>query len=425
MPDSESHNSPDPYRLVEHLFRTKSGELVARLSRIVGVRRLELVEDVVQEALLSALRHWSFYGIPENPVGWLFTAARNRALDRFRHEKIADEKTDEITAEIIAALPEQPETGYASEIADSQLRLMFALCDSSLSAESQAALILKTLGGLSVPEIARAFLAKESTIAQRLVRARHTLAETHLALDPPLEQLAARLDTVLQVIYLFFNEGYNSYQGENLVRYELVNEALRFARLLAEHPLGQQPEAYALLSLLALQASRLPSRVDPEGNLVLLADQDREKWDRTLIAEGFHYLQLAAVGEAVTGFHLEAGIAACHAMAPDYASTNWSQILEYYDALVMLNNSPVVALNRAVALAMVEGPSAGLAALDALVGDAHLQRYYLYHATRGELLVRLHMFDRARSAYTAALDLTSSEPERRFLQKQIEACHQA
>ena len=404
------------------MFRTKAGELTARLSRIVGVGRLDLAEDVVQEALLSALRHWSYHGIPENPVGWLFTAARNRALDRFRHDKTVGDKSEEIAREIAAALPEQPETGFASEIADSQLRLMFALCDPSLSPESQSTLILKTLGGFSVPEIARAFLAKESTIAQRLVRAKHTLTQNAVSLDPPIDQLEERLGTVLQVIYLLFNEGYSAYQGENLIRYELINEAFLFARLLVGHRLGQRPEAYALLSLLALQASRLPARVDSDNNLVLLADQERTKWDHKLIAEGFHYLQLAAVGETVTGFHLEAGIAACHAAAPDYDATNWDRILEYYDALVSLNNSPVIALNRAVAVAMVEGASAGLAALDELIGNAHLQRYYLYHATRGELLIRLKQFDSARDAFAAALELTSSEPERRFMRKKIDAC---
>lgn len=418
----QPHNAPEAHKLVEHLFRTKAGELTARLCRIVGVGRMELVEDVVQEALLSALKHWSYHGIPENPVGWLFTAARNRALDRFRHEKLASDKAKLIAREIEAALPERPEAGFAAELGDSQLRLMFALCDPSLSPESQASLILKTLGGFSVPEIARAFLAKESTIAQRLVRAKHTLVEAEVSLDQPVDLLEERLATVLQVIYLLFNEGYNAYRGENLIRYELVNEALRFARLLVGHPLGRRTEAYALLTLLALQASRLPARVDANNNLVLLARQDRGKWDRKLIAEGFHYLQLAAVGETVTGYHLEAGIAACHAMAPDYVSTNWRQILEYYDALITIDNSPVILLNRAVALSMVDGATAGLSALEALISDPRLQRYYLYHAARGDLLVRLQKFEPARAAYETALTLTSSEPERRFLQGQILAC---
>ena len=417
-----NRSTGDPAALVDHLFRTKSGELVARLTSIFGLRRLDLAEDVVQEALLSALKHWSYYGIPESPVGWLITAARNKALDHLRREKTFAQKTEDIAEAIRTALPEKPESGFAHEIADSQLRLMFVLCDPSLTPASQQALILKTLGGFSVAEIARAFLAKEPTIAQRLVRARKTLADQQISFEIPADQLDSRLETVLQVIYLLFNEGYNAYEGDNLVRFELVNEALRYCSLLVNHPLGEKPKCFALMSLLSLQASRLPSRVDAESNLVLLADQDRTKWDQRLIAQGFHYLEKAASGEEVTTYHLEAGIAACHAMAKDYDSTDWPQILEYYNRLVDLLDSPVIALNRAVAIAMVDSPQAGLAALDNLADNTHLQQYYLLYATRGELLQRLGQSTAAIESYRTALSLTQSTPERRFLEHRITTC---
>lgn len=421
-PPGSKRSTGDPTALVDHLFRTKSGELVARLTSIFGMGRLDLAEDVVQEALLSALRHWSFYGIPENPVGWLVTAARNKALDHLRREKTFAQKTEDIAEAIRTALPEKPETGFAHEIADSQLRLMFALCDPSLTPASQQALILKTLGGFSVGEIARAFLANEPTIAQRIVRAKKTLAEQQISFEFPPDQLDTRLETILQVIYLLFNEGYNAYEGDNLIRFELVNEALRYCGLLVNHPLGEKPSCYALMSLLSLQASRLPSRVDTEGNLVLLADQDRTKWNQRLIAQGFHYLERAASGDEVTSYHLEAGIAACHAMAKNYESTDWLQILDYYNRLVELLDSPVIALNRAVAKAMVDGPQAGLAALDNLAANPHLKQYYLLYSTRGELLQRLGRTDEAIESYRTALTLTQSTPERRFLEHRITTC---
>jgi RNA polymerase sigma-70 factor (ECF subfamily) len=301
--------------------------------------------------------------------------------------------------------------------------MMFTCCHPCLSREVQVALTLKTLCGLSVPEIAKAFLAEDATIAQRLVRAKRKIRDEKIPFEmPATRELAPRLDAVLEVLYLLFNEGYNAHEGENLVRQDLCAEAIRLTSLLVEHPLGDKPKVHAMLALMLLQASRLPARVDVEGNLLLLAEQDRPRWDGNLIQLGFHHLDKAAQGDELTEYHLQAGIAACHAIAPSYAATNWQQILSYYDELISLTRSPIVALNRAVALAMLNGVDAGIKELENLSNLPAMQSYYLLPATLADFYLQTGERQKAAEYYHQALALASTEPERRFLLRKLKEC---
>jgi RNA polymerase sigma-70 factor (ECF subfamily) len=276
---------------------------------------------------------------------------------------------------------------------------------------------------LSVPEIAKAFLTPETTIAQRLVRAKRKIRDEKIPFEmPATKELSARLDAVLEVLYLLFNEGYNAHEGENLVRQDLCTEAIRLTSLLVEHPVGDQPKVHAMLALMLLQASRLPARVDAEGNLLLLAEQDRTQWDRNLIRLGFHHLDEAAHGDQLTEYHLQAGVAACHAVAPSYAATNWQQILSYYDELISLTRSPIVALNRTVALSMLNGVEAGIKELESLGNLPAIQSYYLLPATLADFYLQKGERQKAAEYYQQALALVSTEPERRFLLRKLKAC---
>jgi RNA polymerase sigma-70 factor (ECF subfamily) len=309
------------------------------------------------------------------------------------------------------------------EFADDQLAMMFACCHPVLPAEARVALTLKSVGGFGVAEIARAFLTSEATIAQRLVRAKRRLVEARATLAVPAPaELPKRLGSVLQVIYLLFNEGYTAHQGEDLVRQDLCAEAIRLGSLLLTRPETAPPKVHALLALMLLQASRLPARQDAEGNLCLLAEQDRSLWDQGLLGAGLHHLERATMGDELTEYHLQAGIAACHASAPSYETTDWRQVLALYDQLVMVAPSPVASLNRAIALAMVEGPETGLQALHALEANPALHSYYLLPATRADLLLRLGRKAEAATGYRDALAHSCTEPERRFLMKQLARC---
>ncbi|MBD3402302.1 sigma-70 family RNA polymerase sigma factor [candidate division GN15 bacterium] len=417
-PTTSDHNSVD--RVVDHLFRHTAGDIVAVLTRIFGIDRLAMVEDVVQDALIAALKNWPYNGIPDNPGGWLITAARNRALDLIRREKSLAEKQPDIARQLYHSLQDTISDRDPHGLADDQLRLMFACCHPSLPADSRVMIVLKLLCGFSVAEIARAFLSSEAAVAQRIVRAKRTLREhDEQFMNLEHKEITSRLDSVLQALYLMFNEGYSVTEGENLVRFDLVGEALRLSAAVAAHEAGARPDVFALIALMSLQAARLPARVDADGNLVLLADQDRARWDRQLIARGMHYLERAADGERVTRYHLEAGIAACHMAAPSYEKTDWEQILAYYELLAQQDSSPVIMLNRAVAVAELRGAERGLEELDRLAGEPKLEGYYLYHATRAELLTRLGQSTNALDSYRTALSLTGSAPERRFLEQRI------
>lgn len=414
------------HKLVAHLFRHKSGQLVSTLTRIFGLEHLGLAEDVVQETLLKALQLWPYRGIPANPGAWLLRTARNHALDILRREAAFRDKQQEILQRMQedSAPHEQNGTAYLpAEIHDDQLRMMFACCHPILPRHSQIALTLKTLCGFSVNEIARAFLCGEKTIAQRLVRAKRAIRQSGVRFDVPAgAELPARLDAVLETLYLLFSEGHNAHFGEDLIRQELCAEAIRLTKLLAEHPAGNQPKVHALLALMCLQASRLPARTDPEGELLLLAEQDRSLWHRELMHQGLRHLAASAAGDELTEFHLQAGIAACHAMASSYEETDWQRILSLYDQLMALNRSPIIALNRAVALSMVHGPKAAIAALRKIADLPSLQSYALLPATFGDLHYQLGEHEVAASYYRRAIKLAGTSPERRFLRKRLLRC---
>ena len=416
-------NDRATHELVDHLFRERAGQMVAWLTRVFGPSHISLAEEVVQDALIKALQGWPFSGIPENPAGWLFQVARNRALDVVRRERAFRDRAGDIALELgrSAEAIQVDDPLNADLLRDDELRMIFLCCHPSLPRDSRVALSLKTVGGFSVQEIGRAFLTADSTIAQRLVRAKRQLR----ALDVPFalptgSALAERLDSVLEVLYLMFNEGYAARTGDDLIRTDLCGEALRLARIVAASPAGT-PTAHALASLLALHAARLPSRIDAAGEVVLLDDQDRSLWDPRLIGLGFRHLEQSAEGSVKTAYHVEPAIAAAHASAPSAAATPWGVILHLYDELLAINPSPLVALNRVVVLWKVSGPQVALREFEVLAQALPLDGYYLLHAVRGRLLAETGQDAGAREAYTRALACPCSEPERRLLRRRLEA----
>jgi RNA polymerase sigma-70 factor (ECF subfamily) len=412
--------------VVEHLFRHEAGKMVATLTRIFGLEHLALAEDVVQEALARALRTWPFHGIPDNPSAWIMRTSRNLALDVVRRQKVFREKEAEIVALIEHPALRPDEVVFAEqEISDDRLRMMFVCCHPSIPAEAQIALALKTLCGFSITEISRAFLSSEAAIAKRLTRAKQKILEARIPFEIPAgEELANRLDGVLKALYLLFNEGYKASVGERLVREEVYEEAIRLANLLVEHPAGNQPKSHALLALMLMNAARSPSRVDDEGNLLRLEEQDRSLWNQQMIATGMFHFGKSAAGKELTEYHLQAGIAACHCAAKDYAATDWAQILMLYDHLQKFDNSPVVALNRSVAVANVRGPAAGLAAVAAIPGRSQLTSYYLLYAVMGDFEFRQGNLSGAAGHFKRASALTELKSERAFLAKRIQVCEE-
>jgi RNA polymerase sigma factor (sigma-70 family) len=411
-------------QLVEHLFRHEAGKMVATLTRIFGIEHWNLAEDVVQEALSRALQTWPYRGVPENPSAWIMRASRNLALDVIRREKTFRSKEAEI-----ASLSERDgsTSGTAvfreNEIADDRLRMMFVCCHPVIPPEAQVALALKTLCGFNVTEISRAFLTTEAAIAKRLTRAKQKIQEARVPFEIPTgDQLSRRLDSVLQSLYLLFNEGYKASSGEKLVREDLCNEAIRLTELLAQHPAGNRPETHALLALMLLNAARLAAREDNQGNLLRLEEQDRRRWDQPMIARGMSHLRESAAGDAVSEYHLQAGIVACHAMAKDYQSTDWTRILSLYDRLMEVDDSPVVALNRAVAMGNVHGPEAGLRAVATIHNSKKLNSYYLLYAVLGEFELRLNHRQAAVEQFRKAFELTETKSERAFLLKRMQEC---
>lgn len=421
-PEVKPPASADISQTVEHLFRHEAGAMVATLTRIFGSEHLQLAEDVVQEALARALQTWPFYGVPKNPAAWIMRASRNLALDVVRREKNFRDKEPEIVR-----LMEQPDAANIAndEIADDRLRMLFVCCHPLIPLEAQVALALKTLGGFSPAEIAKAFLTSEAAIAKRLVRARQRIREARIPFAiPEGEELARRLDSVLQSLYLLFNEGYKASSGDQLVRADVCHEAVRLTRLLARHTAGNQPKTHALLALMLLNTARLATRTDADGNLLRLQEQDRTCWDRAMIAQGMLHLAHSAAGDEISEYHLQAGIASCHCAAPDYAATDWRQILALYDRLVGFDDSPVVALNRAVALAEVQGPQAGIEAVGAIQNLQSLDAYYLLHAVLGEFELRLNHANAAAVHFRRALQLAEIKSEQHFLAHRIRACEQ-
>ncbi len=407
--------------LVEHLFRHSAGRIVSSLARRLGPARLDLAEEAVQDALVRALHTWPYAGVPVEPQAWLFQVAKHRALDLLRRETSWRGKLDIIgAAPLLSAGLEAAEN---DAVGDDELAMMFVCCHPSLPRPARIALTLKTVGGFSVEEIAAAFLAEPATIAQRLVRAKRQIREEGIPIDiPGADEIHGRLESVLDVLYLFFNEGYSAHAGDNLVRTELCGEAIRLAAILTGSPRTDLPPVHALLALMLLQASRLPARVDEAGDLLLLSEQDRDRWDRGLIAEGLRHLDRATSGHSVSAYHVEAAIAACHAVARDEASTDWPYVLRLYGELLALKPSPVVELNRAIALAMVEGPTAGIRAIESIQTHPGFARYYLLPAALAALWLRAGDAKRAADYYRQALTRPCSSPERRFLERQLERC---
>ncbi|MGH7939940.1 MAG: RNA polymerase sigma factor [Limisphaerales bacterium] len=426
MKNSNSTNgeSPQVSNIVEHLFRHESGKMVAILTGIFGPDHLTLAEDVVQEALMSALQTWPFYGVPENPPAWIMRTSRNLALDVVRREKVFQDKEPEIARLMDRNNPVAegvivPE----DEIADDRLRMMFVCCHPLIAPEAQVALALKTLGGFSVTEISRAFLTTEAAIAKRLTRAKQRIREAQIPFEIPAgEELGRRLEGVLQALYFLFNEGYKASSGDKLIREDVCAEAIRLTGLLAEHPAGNLPKTHALLALMLFSAARLPGRLDSEGNLLRLREQDRALWNRPMIARGMHHFSKSAPQAELGEYHLQAGIAACHSVAPDFASTDWRQILSLYDRLTEFDASPVVALNRAVAIAEVNGPRAGIEAIRSIPDLPALKSYYLLHAVLGEFELRLNQANAAAVHFQKSLELAEIESERIFLKKRLGEC---
>ncbi len=410
--------------LVDHLFRHQAGQMIATLVRVFGPRHIDLAEEVVQDALLKALQQWPYRGVPDNPSAWLIQVAKHRALDVLRREKSLAEKSEEI----VRAFASQAEfanrrvVAGGGEALDDTLGMIFMACHPAIPREGRVALTLKTVGGFGVSEIARAFLAREPTVAQRLVRAKRLIRDEGITFElPGVAELSARLDSALEVLYLLFNEGYTAHAGENLVRADLVAEAMRLCSLVIRHPATDRPKCHALLALMMFQAARLPARVGESGELSLLEEQDRSLWDRRLISLGYRHLDRGAEGDEFTEYHLQAAIAACHAATANYELTDWAEIARLYDLLVALNPSPVIALNRAVAIARWRGAEAGIRAIEEIARHPAMQHYYLLPATLGELWRELGDAHKAADFYRRALSHSCSEPERRFLSKRLEA----
>jgi RNA polymerase sigma-70 factor (ECF subfamily) len=408
---------------VERVFRDEQGRAVAGLIRVLG--DFDLAEEAVQDAFVVALERWPRAGIPPNPGGWIVTTARNKAIDRLRRARVLADKEGllrqlvELDAGGTGTMSTRGEGGEESGIVDDRLRLIFTCCHPALAPEARVALTLRTLGGLTTPEIARAFLLPESTLAQRLVRAKRKIRDAGIPYRvPPAHLLAERLDSVLAVLYLVFNEGYAATSEAALVRRELCDEAIRLGRLMAEL-MPDEPEAAGLCALMLLHDARRDTRVDAGGELVLLEDQDRGRWDRARIAEGERILEAAMRRRRPGPYQLQAAIAAVHAGAPTAAATDWAQICALYDALVRMAPSPVVELNRAAAVAMRDGPERGLLLIDGLRHDGRLEGYHLYHAARADLLRRLGRGPEAAIAYTRALGSVTNPTERRFLERRL------
>jgi len=402
--------------------------MVAALTRVFGVHNLALAEDVVQDAFCRALEVWKFRGVPENPSAWLMATAKNRALDILRRQRTARTYAPELGRLLQSEwtlAPVMEELFAPNVIKDDLLRMMFSCCHPRLPEEAQVALVLNILCGFSVTEIAAAFVSTHPAIEKRITRSKKVLAASKRLFDvTAAADFSARLPAVHRALYLLFNEGYHGASPESAVRAELCQEAMRLTALLLEHPLGRTPTTYALAALMCLNAARLPARVDPSGNLSSLFDQDRSRWDQELVAEGLKLLELSATGSELTEYHVEAAIASVHARALRPEDTDWKAIVSLYDTLMTIRPSPIVALNRAIAVAQNEGPERGLEEIGAITGRDRLTEYPFYSAALGELEFRRGQHKTAREHFQAALALARNPMERRFLNQRVSACDQ-
>ncbi len=416
--------APDVHRTIDAVWRIESARLIAGLARMV--RDVGVAEDLAHDALVIALERWPESGVPDNPGAWLMATAKRRAIDLLRRRALLERKHEELGREIDARQEiavTDLEADIDDDVGDDLLRLVFTACHPVLSTEARVALTLRLLGGLTTEEIARAFLVSDSTVAQRIVRARRTLAEEHVPFEVPRgAELAARLSSVLEVIYLVFNEGYSATAGDEWMRPALCEDALRLGRILAGLA-PNEPEVHGLVALMEIQASRSRARVGPSGEPVLLLDQDRSHWDHLLIRRGLAALDRAEkLSDALGPYALQAAIAACHARARTGSETDWARIVALYDALAVLSPSPVVELNRAVAVGMASGPAAALELVDALTAEPSLRTYHLLSSVRGDLLAKLGRFDEARAELERAASLTRNVRERELLLERAAEC---
>jgi RNA polymerase sigma-70 factor (ECF subfamily) len=423
MLQSVAVTAADTHRAIDAVWRIESPRLIAGLTRIV--RDVGLAEDLAQDALVAALEQWPESGVPDNPGAWLMATAKHRAIDRLRRDQRLDRKYEELGRESLVqqeVAMADPETFTTDDVGDDLLRLIFISCHPILAPEARVALTLRLISSLTTEEIARAFLVPVSTIAQRIVRAKRTLTEAHVPFEVPAgSELDTRLASVLQVIYLVFNEGYSATAGDDLLRTGLCDDALRLGRILAGLA-PKEPEVHGLVALMEIQASRSRARVGPTGEIVLLLDQDRGRWDPLLIHRGLAALDRAEQLGALGPYALQASIAACHARARDGADTDWARIVALYDALAQIAPSPVVELNRAVAVAMAFGPSAGIALVDGLASEPSLKGYHFLPSVRGDLLEKLGRLDEAGAEFERAASLTQNARERELLLKRAAAC---
>ena len=412
-----SHQTTE--QVVEHFFRHESGKIISHLTRHFGTAYLEMIEDAVQDALFKAMQVWAFNEVPQNPSGWIMRVAKNRVIDQLRQayhsRKVGMD--DSMTSSLTQLQEEHDEVVLESELKDDQLRLFFACCHPDLSIESQVVVTLKLLGGFSKSEIARALLKKDDAVAKAFTRAKNKLKEANFHPEVPSGQdLESGLNTVLKVLYLMFNEGYKASGGDELVRKDMCYEAIRLCTLLAENPVCDQPRVHALLALMYYQSSRLDARIGEEGQLLTLEFQDRSRWDQKAIAAGSRHLDLAASGDKISEYHLQASLAYCHSLAPSYAETNWEQILSLYNYMMANTPSPIVALNRIVALGKVEGPEAALEDLNQLSEHQLMKSYYLFFAIKAEMLKELGREKEAAANLQQAISLTDNRTEREFLE---------
>jgi RNA polymerase sigma-70 factor (ECF subfamily) len=411
--------------VLDHLFRHESAKMVAILTRIFGIEHLTLAEDVVQEALARAIQTWPFYGVPKNPSAWIMRTSRNLAVDVVRRQTTFRNKEVEIAHLMEHDHPSPDEPVFSEEeIKDDTLRMMFVCCHPQIPADAQAALALKTLCGFGIPDISQAFLSSDDATAKRLTRAKQKIRDSQIPYEIPSgEELTRRLDGVLQTLYLLFNEGYKASSGEQLVRVEVCDEAIRLATLLTEHPAGSQPKTHALLALMLFNAARFSTRTDSEGNLLRLEAQDRTRWDQAMIARGMLHFAQSATGNELTEYHLQAGIAACHCAAKDYVSTDWQQILGLYDKLLEFDNSPVIALNRAVVVANLYGPERGIEEVKSIRSLSKLDSYYLLYAVLGEFEAQLLHLEAAAGYFRKAIGFATLKSEREFLARRLQECN--
>lgn len=396
--------------------------MVAVLSRLFGLEKLDLIEDAIQDAMIKALKLWAFQGIPQNPRAWLIEVAKNKIFDRLRRSSKFEATGEEFenAAKYLQTLENTDSFRFANEVSEDVLQMMFACCHPVISPDSQVALTLKTVSGFSISEIASAYLSNEEAIAKMLTRAKQKLRQHKIRLEMPSpDKLNSRLGSVLKVLYLMFNEGYNSAKGEKLIRNDLCFEAIRLAKLLANHPLTNLPKTHALLALFYFQGARLNARFDENGDILLLADQNRALWNKQMIAKGLQHFRLSAKGDELSDYHLEAEIASLHAIAEDFATTDWKRILRCYEILSQRTSSPIVKLNKTIALAKVEGAEIGLKELENLQENSDLNDYLLFFITLGDLQAETKRKDEAVFSYQKAMKLSNNEVVKRFLQKKI------